>query len=71
MSACHCYNLGSHLGCPELKESRPIRRSNLFSGVTALLVSMWVGIVVIAAELAGPESFSSVPTLEAFLRSLF
>ena len=68
MSACQCYNVDDRLGCPE---PRPAGRSNLFNWVTAVLVSMWVGIVAIAVEMAVPANLATVPTLEAFIRSLF
>ena len=58
--------------CPDSQEIRETGRprATLFNWVTALLVAGWVGIVAVAAELAGPEEISAVPTLEVFLRSL-
>ncbi len=44
--------------------------SRLFNWVTVLLVTGWVAIVAIAAELANPANVVATPTVDVFLRQL-
>ena len=63
MSCCHCEPdtfVDQHVSVP---------RVSLFNRLTAILVSAWIGIVVLAAEIAG--SAPETPSLESFIRSLF
>ena len=78
MSACHCCDQPIldqlEIGKNERRQSSQISwlslRPSLFNWITVLLVTGWVVIVAIAAELAGPDSLSAVPTLEGFLKEL-
>jgi hypothetical protein len=69
MPGCHCL---AHCSEPrECESTEPrVERPSLFNWVTVILVTMWVGIVAAAAELAGPDKLAPVPTLEAFIRTL-
>jgi hypothetical protein len=73
MSACQFCD-SSQTELPALEplnrpEDIPVR-VNLFNWVTVLMATGWVGIVIIALELAGPRNMTAVPTLEAFLKTL-
>ena len=74
MSACNCCDQPMLEPLDIGKNERPQQiswlRPNLFNWVTVLLVTGWVAIVAVAAELSGSDSVSTVPTLEAFLREL-
>lgn len=64
MCVCHCVEATERTHEIDESGSKP----QLFNWITVLLVSIWMGIVVVAAELAAAEDQSV--TLDAFLKSL-